>query len=89
MEVSISLSSVEPTVEISIIGLLWFCVLMVFGFLHERLLYAVYKPAVQNNTIIADTGIAHKLHSILPKFLPQTSLFSLSDSRNLEALLYD
>ena len=37
----------------------------------------VYKPAVQNNTIIADTGSAHKLHSILPKFLPETSLFSL------------
>ena len=39
--------------------------------------YSVYKPVVQNNTIIADTGSAHKLHSILPKFLPQTSLISL------------
>ena len=37
----------------------------------------VYKPAVQNNTIIANTGSAHKLHSIMSKFLSQTSLFSL------------
>ena len=37
----------------------------------------VYKPAVQNNSIITDTGSAHKLHSILPQFLPQTSLFCL------------
>ena len=37
-------------------------------------LESVYKPAVQNN---ADTGSVHKLHSILPKNLPQTSLFSL------------
>ena len=37
----------------------------------------VYMPAVQNNTISADTGSAHKLYSVLPKFLSQTSLFSL------------
>ena len=35
------------------------------------------KPAVQNNTIIADTGSVHKLQSILPKFLTQISLLSL------------
>ena len=38
---------------------------------------SVYNPAVQNNTIIADRRSAHKLHSILPKFLPQTPLISL------------
>ena len=43
------------------------------------LAHAVYKPAVQHNTIISDTGSAKQLHSILPKFLAQTSLFSLQN----------
>ena len=36
-------------------------------------MHTVYRPAVHHNTVIADTGNTHKLHSIMPKNLAQTS----------------